>query len=175
MRPGGGKAKGSGFERKVCVALSQWVSKGEREDLFWRSAMSGGRATVRGKKGKKADSQLGDISCVHHSGSEFLEKLIIECKFVKDLNLKGAVFGKGPLAKFWWTLAHLAQKHKRIPVLIAKQNNLPILLVMRPGDAAMVFAASSRHMKVAYHALDIQAGAPIAAYELADVLMMVVE
>ena len=47
MRKGGGKEKGSSFERLVCKRMSMWLSKGERDDLFWRSAMSGGRATVQ--------------------------------------------------------------------------------------------------------------------------------
>jgi len=46
MRKGGGKAKGASFERDICRRLSLWVSAGKQEDVFWRSAMSGGRSTV---------------------------------------------------------------------------------------------------------------------------------
>src|SRR5215216_6431446 len=41
--------KGPQWEREVCRALSLWVTNGERVDVFWRSAMSGGRATVHNR------------------------------------------------------------------------------------------------------------------------------
>ena len=53
MRKGGGKAKGSSFERLICKELSLWITGGEHQDVFWRSAMSGGRSTVAMKKGDK--------------------------------------------------------------------------------------------------------------------------
>ena len=50
-KPGYGKQKGGEYERTVCKKLSLWVSNGTRDDIFWRSAMSGGRATLQRKKG----------------------------------------------------------------------------------------------------------------------------
>ena len=48
-----GNKKGGGFERKTLKALSLWISKGERKDIFRRSIMSGGRATIALASGSK--------------------------------------------------------------------------------------------------------------------------
>ena len=56
------RGKGSSYEREMSVALSLWYSGGKREDLLWRSAMSGGRATVRAKAGKSTANQQGDLT-----------------------------------------------------------------------------------------------------------------
>ena len=63
-RPGYGKQKGSGFERTICHELSMWISHGKHDDLFWRSSMSGGRATVMFKKGGQNRTQNGDITAI---------------------------------------------------------------------------------------------------------------
>lgn len=140
MRPGGGKAKGAAFEREVCVKLSRWVSGGKREDCFWRSAMSGGRATVHARKGNKMHSQVGDISAVDALGHPFCSKIMVECKHVKDLNFQGALIkGSGPLAQFWFTLQVQAEDHGKRPLLIARQNNTPVVFITTPAANARLF------------------------------------
>lgn len=44
--------KGSVFEREICKALGRWWTDGERDDIFWRTAGSGARATCRLERGK---------------------------------------------------------------------------------------------------------------------------
>lgn len=56
-----GKTKGNAFEREICKKLSLWWSGNTRDDLFWRTDTSGGRATSRGKKGLNTSGQYGDI------------------------------------------------------------------------------------------------------------------
>ena len=103
MKAGGGKAKGSEFERQVCKTLSLWISDGERDDIFWRSAMSGGRATLAIKKGSISTAHAGDITPTHSLGFEFLEQFMVECKFYKDLNVESLIFGTstGEIYKFF--------------------------------------------------------------------------
>lgn len=133
MKAGGGKQKGSQFEREVCVALSRWVSNGEHEDLFWRSAMSGGRATVRQQRGKNTNHQLGDISSVSPVGHCLTNRFVIEAKFYANLDIDAFLFkGKGQLTQFWREVSKIAQREKRIPLLIAKQNRLPAFLISKP-------------------------------------------
>jgi hypothetical protein len=72
--------KGSSFEREMCVRLSKWWSKGEREDIFWRSSGSGARAKVRGRQGKLTEGQHGDISAIHPSGGLFVKLFTVELK-----------------------------------------------------------------------------------------------
>lgn len=130
MRPGGGKQKGAQFERDVCVMLSKWVSHGKQEDVFWRSAMSGGRATVGFKTGKKLSSQVGDISCVHPLGHYFIEHFAPECKFYANLDFQGLLTGKGKLLQFWTEINKQASTHNKLPFLVAKQNRLSAVVCL---------------------------------------------
>lgn len=126
MRKGGGKAKGSAFEREVCVRLSKWLTSGKQDDVFWRSAMSGGRATVAAKKGgKRLSNQVGDISCIDPVGSKFIEKFGVECKFYNDLDYTGLLTGRGKLLSFWEEICIQSAYHYKQPFLVAKQNRQP--------------------------------------------------
>jgi hypothetical protein len=130
MRKGGGKQKGAQFEREVCVRLSKWLSKNTQEDVFWRSAMSGGRATVAAKRGKRLSNQVGDISCIHPIGNKFISTFAIECKYYADLDFKGLITGKGKLLEFWEEIANQAISHKKYPFLVARQNRMPTLVCL---------------------------------------------
>ncbi len=143
MRKGGGKAKGASFERDVCKRLSLWVSNDTREDWFWRSAMSGGRATVGAKKGKDLRHQAGDITAVHPGGHVLTDEWFIECKHVKYLGLdQFLVKGTGPLATFWGKCRKEAFAHDKTPVIIAKQNGWPTLLM---GSYILLSRATGLH------------------------------
>lgn len=72
--------KGSSYEREVCHALSSWWTGGERSDVFWRSSNSGGRATVRAKKGKSTSGSYGDIAAIDASGVPLMKFVTIELK-----------------------------------------------------------------------------------------------
>ena len=134
MKRGGGKAKGAAFEREVCKALSLWVTNGRRKDCFWRSAMSGGRATIA--PGREV-RQCGDITAVAFDGYEFARKWFVECKHVKHLAFE-AFFIKslGTLHKFWRKAIKEAARHRRDPMIIARQNGWPDLVITRPNHLA---------------------------------------
>lgn len=126
-----GKQKGSAFERKVCKQLSLWVSNGENEDLFWRSAMSGGRATVGQRKGKNHARHAGDISATSVEGHGLTDEWYVECKAYKNLAIDSAMIkGTGPLIKFWDEAVLQAQQYGRKPMLIAKQNQVPVIVLV---------------------------------------------
>lgn len=72
-------AKGSSYEREICKLLSNWWSPG-RDDIFWRSSQSGGRATQRMKKGKSTFGSYGDIAAVDPIGAPLLKAFTIELK-----------------------------------------------------------------------------------------------
>lgn len=71
--------KGGAYERDFCKRLSLWLS-GTDDDLFWRSSMSGGRATVRSRQGKKTAGHYGDIVATDHRGRKFLKTFTLELK-----------------------------------------------------------------------------------------------
>jgi hypothetical protein len=130
MRSGGSKEKGSSFERLICEKLSLWVSKGESKSLFWRSSMSGGRATIQLAKGIKNLTQAGDISAIDLAGHLLLKHFVIECKHYKSLNIETSIIKRhGVLYQFWRQLRRDCKALGKQPMLIARQNNFPILLV----------------------------------------------
>jgi hypothetical protein len=149
-RAGGGKAKGSAFERLICKELSLWVSRGKRDDLFWRSAMSGGRATVGRAQGKDRRAHAGDISATHKDGHVLTEYWIVECKFYKDLQLEAFVLGLPcKLRKFWRQARTEGRIHGKHAMLIAKQNRGPIMVVMADDDAERYnWATAARYAQV---------------------------
>ena len=74
-----GKNKGNAFERLICTQLSLWWTKGERDDVFWRTD-SGGRATRRTQQGKTTKGQYGDIVATDAIGQPLLDLVTIELK-----------------------------------------------------------------------------------------------
>jgi hypothetical protein len=138
MRAGGGKSKGSSFERLICNELSKWISKGERDDLFWRSAMSGGRATVGRKKGIKRDAQAGDISAIDAEGNCLTNLFSIECKSYASLVIDTLVFPKkGGMVSFWKQCRTDAEAAMKQPMLIAKQNKFQTLIGLNRAGIAI--------------------------------------
>lgn len=119
-----GKSKGSEFERSVCKALSLWITVGKSVDVFWRSAMSGGRATVA----KGAVRQAGDITAVAPEGHILTDQFYLELKHLKKIDLDGLIKDNGPLLAIWKKTQEEAAKYHRIPTLIFKQNHWPVVL-----------------------------------------------
>lgn len=130
MRKGGGKQKGAQFEREVCVMLSKWLTNGKEEDVFWRSAMSGGRATVAHKKGVSLGAQAGDVSCIKSVGMHFIAQFAPECKFYANLDWQGLVSGKGKIINFWNEIGTQAGRYGKYPFLIARQNRMPAFVCL---------------------------------------------
>jgi hypothetical protein len=125
MKAGGGKQKGAEWERECCKKLSLFITEGKREDVFWRSAMSGGRATVQAKKGIENRSQSGDISSVAEEGNLFTDVFCIEAKYYADLKLRSLVFGKpvkDSILDYWKQTQTQAILCRQEPILIVKQN-----------------------------------------------------
>ena len=134
MRAGGGKTKGSAFERKVCVDLSHWISGNFRDDLFWRSAMSGGRATVGKKQGINRRTQMGDITAIAgdsifaRRAAILQERAIIECKCLKTIQLEKLIYEReGAVVDALRQIEELGDI--RAPVVIAKQDRKPALII----------------------------------------------
>lgn len=72
--------KGPAWERKFCTLLSDWWTGGSPDCVFWRTANSGGRATVRGRKGQHTSGQHGDIAHTAPSGEAFCRAFTVELK-----------------------------------------------------------------------------------------------
>ena len=123
--------KGSAFERQVCKKLSLWVSNGQRDDLFWRTSQSGGRATIGLQSGTKRSAQAGDIGVIDSLGQDLIHRYVVECKHYESLDLHRLPMGSGGrFFKFWNEACEDARNHSKLPILIAKQNFLPTLLAV---------------------------------------------
>lgn len=132
---GGGKAKGASFEREVCKRLSLWVTANARDDIFWRSAMSGGRATIQRKVGKINLMQSGDVCAVDPLGYPFVQANFTEIKHVRDLAIaRGFVCETGTLMNFWNIARREASRYGKRPLLVARQNLYPTLAITRCAD-----------------------------------------
>ena len=129
MNPGGGKSKGSAFERTICRSLTQWISGEEKPELFWRTAGSGAAATVDMRKGKKA-SMHGDIMSIDPLSAWLTDVFYIECKSYKKLDILSLFVKKGTLYQFWQKLDEESKKAEKIPMLIFKWNASQVYLAM---------------------------------------------
>jgi len=130
MKPGGGKQKGAQFERDICRSLSLWISGNKNPNLLWRSAMSGGRSTLMRRAGNKNDEQAGDISAVGEEGHLLVKKFYLECKHYADLGIDNFMLSRpSKLGKFWEIALKDARSVGKVPLLIAKQNRYPEIVV----------------------------------------------
>jgi hypothetical protein len=106
------------------------VTFGKRDDVFWRSSMSGGRATLQLKQEIINRAQSGDMMAVAPEGYALCAQCLFEYKHYADLNIpQGLLKGTGFLAKFWQDTRRTATRYGKTPVLIAKQNFLPAIVL----------------------------------------------
>lgn len=98
-----GKRKGSSFEREICRQLSLWWTDEKRDDIFWRSASSGGRATQRMKQGKFTAGACGDICAVDPKGNRLMKMFTIELKCGRSHGNPGDLIdSRGLITKDKW-------------------------------------------------------------------------
>jgi hypothetical protein len=76
----GKSKKGSRYEREICKKLSRWWTNDEMDDVFWRTAGSGARATTRMKQGVKTADSYGDVGSIRKIGKLLTKNVIIEIK-----------------------------------------------------------------------------------------------
>ena len=110
-------SKGSAYERTICKALSLWWTQDleePRDDIYWRTSQSGGRATTRRKQNIDTAYSQGDITFIDPIGAPFIDMCLLELKrgYSKDLDtlnfidkLKGE-----PLLIKWWKKAEQERK-----------------------------------------------------------------
>lgn len=79
-RRASGSRKGTPFEREICKKLSLWWSGGESDNIFWRTATSGGRATVRHAAGSSSRYHHGDVCAIDPSGQPLMDLVTVEIK-----------------------------------------------------------------------------------------------
>ncbi len=98
--------KGTPFERKICKLLSKWCSGGKSDAIFWRTSISGGRTTVRAKKGLETPNSYGDVCAIDPLGIPLMDLVSIELKrgYSGQLTIQNLLDSKQKdplLLKFW--------------------------------------------------------------------------
>ena len=78
LKRSGSSSKGGSFEREFCKTLGVWWCG--RDDVFWRTAGSGGRATGRKKQGKTTTGHEGDVAATDPIGLPLLQVFSFELK-----------------------------------------------------------------------------------------------
>lgn len=127
--------KGSQFERDIAKKLSLWWTKDVRDDIFWRTSQSGGRATTRAKKGKTTANSEGDLCAIDPIGQPLMDRFVIELKkgYNKDslIDLVDSPVGKqvGMYPKWIKKVKEQAEKDRKQWLLIVKKDRRKELIV----------------------------------------------
>jgi len=135
--------KGGGYERNMCKLLSVWFSSSilneRREDIFWRTAGSGARATVRKKIGLDTANACGDVGALHEAGSKFIDICNIELKRgykeISVLNIIDSVERKNaapPIILKWFnkTIEEAINHGRKHPILIFRRDRKVSCIVL---------------------------------------------
>ena len=144
MKAGSGKRKGGSFENKMCKALSIWWSEGTRDDLFARTASSGGRFTLRKKTNKGTANQEGDITSTTPEGLLLIQSCCFEMKngykgwSIMDLLDKPERKGKSTPQTFELFYQQASETKSKWPIIIAKKD----------GRKELIFYPMDLHNKI---------------------------
>jgi hypothetical protein len=137
MRPGGGKQKGSAFERQVGAQLSAWVAGGDEKQLI-RTVLSGGW-----KRAASDWRQVGDLASNGPAGEQFRRVFAVECKRYRVLDWWAWWLWDGVRARegaevlpAWWARHwEQCQPHGLVPLLVCQANRRPVMGILPDGGA----------------------------------------
>lgn len=145
MKRGGGARKGSAFERSICTQLSEWVTDGKDDAVFWRTSGSGARATVRRRKGKETVNNEGDIRAESPDGAWLTDTFCFELQSVKSLDILGFLYktslGRYDFLEHWIKCMRDAEATHKYPFMVTKVNRGKVL-VFTSEDAYHLLAGS---------------------------------
>lgn len=117
MRKGGGRKKGSAYERRIAKLFERW----------WGTKVS--RTPLSGGWGNKKEFETcGDLIC--QGGWPFS----IECKCYKKWHLEQLLTGEKCKIKSWWKQSVDDAGHKKIPLLVFTRNHQPNFIMLRVND-----------------------------------------
>lgn len=134
-----GSKKGTPFEREIAKELSWWWSWGERDDLVWRTASSGGRATQRCKTNQITKYQHGDFCPMDACIYPFFDFFLHEAKrgYNKTLDILESIdlpahLKKVPMLRQWKETAERdrdAAGRKEIMIIFQRDGRRKLVAV----------------------------------------------
>lgn len=142
--------KGPGFERSFCKELSLWWTEDKRDDIFWRTASSGARATTRFKKGLRTADSYGDVKAEHPIGKPLTNQSVFSLKRgytgkKQKMKLKWAnlldildtpdhIKTKPAIVQWWEEIESTREKaYREYSFLVFKRDRKKILISMAPS------------------------------------------
>jgi hypothetical protein len=132
MRAGGAKAKGNSFEIEIAKLLSKWLTNSERSDVLERSPGSGAKYTALQKRKLDFNAIAGDLIAVDGPGFPLINSFVIEIKHRNEtgINADSLIYrtSETGLIGFWQKLLQECVQTNKLPMLIFKQNNRPIIV-----------------------------------------------
>lgn len=154
--------KGPGFERGFCKRLSLWWSGHKRDDIFWRTAGSGARATARAKKGLRTADSYGDVKAEHILGKPLTMKSVFSLKrgytgkkgkkslkwasLLDLIDNPSTTKGVPAIAKWWEELLTLqVQSKRKNAFLVFKRDRKKELIGMAPSVLAKIEQLSGEY------------------------------
>ena len=123
-----------------------WWSSGlpmQRDDIFWRSSQSGGRATQRFKKGKTTYGSYGDVAAVDPVGKLLLKAFTIELKRGYPKCIPGDLLDSNGSKNLWtqWLVQvrrSAEQAGSKGWMLIAKRNHRVPMVYLDYGSVKVL-------------------------------------
>lgn len=157
MKPGGGKAKGSGFEGQLAKKLSAALAPLN----FIRTQGSGARVggknfqTIGAMFGEDALKLfVGDVVPVNEKDTGLTFKYSVEAKFYKTPdNFTSLVSGTANVYGWFEESVTDAVKINKIPMLVFKWNRTPIFVIIEKTNDVLPVApkfelVQNRHLQV---------------------------
>ena len=138
----------------MCVSLSIWASGGAQEDYYWRSAMSGGRATLQSRKGRTAQAvhHAGDMVCTNAEGAFLLDLFQIEFKSYADFFFERLAHGKdGRMEALWSPLIRQSAVFNKLPLLIGKQDGQTDHVMVTKASLDLLHRCTAEPLPVTAH------------------------
>lgn len=154
MKRGGGKRKGSAFERWAARQLSLWLTGGADYTQLIRSVSSGG--WTAGRTSTEAWRNVGDLAPNGPAGERFRETFAVECKHHRRIDLWALwTHDDGGLLGQWWgklqkEIAASPRPSLR-PLLVFRANRVPTMVATQaavltewhlPGDVNVAAVAA---------------------------------
>ena len=134
-------SKGGAFERHVADRLSYWWTGDPNQSVFWRTSQSGGRATVRRRKGKFTAGHCGDIASTDPCSAPFTRLFAVEVKrgykgvtFADLLDMPSSRVGK-EFAGWVLQAEHAWSNSNSWSWLLITRRDVSIPLVIMPRDS----------------------------------------
>lgn len=137
------KSKGSAFEREICKRLTIWLIGKDKPIQFWRSAASGGLATLNSKN----ITVTGDIQALTPEAMKIAKYISFEAK----TGYKDATFDNffkdnksDILRSFWIQCVSSARKSDKFAVLIFRKKGCQVII----GIDENMFKKFSKYLKL---------------------------